>query len=273
MNADDRATPPAEGLYRPPVTRDPAQPQGIRPTASAPQPTTTGQVPQRAPFRSGQFATSSPAAVAPASSAPSSERPTAPSGGNAFTPTAPRPATGAPGTTAPITRAPLSGQQPTKAPATSSSDDGALGTIKGFALRAKDSLTEGDDVKASSSKGGPRKVRVLVSRVDPFSALKIGFLLSVAAGIMLTVAVYVVWNVLNQMGLFALANEWISKLFTTDQELNILQFFDQNKVMSATVLIAVVNVILLSALATIGAFLYNTVSSVVGGIYLTLTDD
>ncbi|PKQ27218.1 MAG: hypothetical protein CVT64_01940 [Actinobacteria bacterium HGW-Actinobacteria-4] len=268
MNADDRATPPAEGLYRPPVTRDPAQPQGIRPTASAPQQASTGQVPQRAPFRSGQFATSAPATHAPSSTtpAPAGTRPAAPAAGSAFTPTAPRTAAPAPGF-------PVTGTQPAKAPAAASSDEGAVGSVKGFALRAKNSLTEGDDLKAASSKGGPRKVRVLVSRVDPFSALKIGFLLSIAAGIMLTVAVYVVWNVLNEMGLFALANEWISKLFTTDQELNILQFFDQNKVMSATVLIAVVNVVLLSALATIGAFLYNTVSSVVGGIYLTLTDD
>jgi hypothetical protein len=145
--------------------------------------------------------------------------------------------------------------------------------IKGFAIKAKDSLLEGDDMAVATNKGGPRKVRVLVSRVDPWSALKIGFLLSIAAGIMLTVAVYVVWNVLNQMGLFALADDWVSKLFTEDQELNLLQFFDRNKVMSATILVAVINVVLLTALSTIVAFLYNTVSSIVGGIYLTLTDD
>ena len=43
--------------------------------------------------------------------------------------------------------------------------------------------------------------------------------------------------------------------------------------MSAAILVSVMNVILLTALSTIGAFLYNTVSSVVGGVYVTLTDD
>ncbi|GMA35724.1 DUF3566 domain-containing protein [Demequina litorisediminis] len=43
--------------------------------------------------------------------------------------------------------------------------------------------------------------------------------------------------------------------------------------MSAAVLISVVNVVLLTALSAIGAFLYNAVSSVVGGVYVTLTDD
>lgn len=166
---------------------------------------------------------------------------------------------------------------PTRAPAPSTGVGPGVaeeqGGLKGFAAKAKGKLVGADQEDVPERKGGPRKVRVLVSRVDPWSALKIGFLLSIAAGIMLTVAIYVVWNVLNQMGLFALANEWISKLFTEDQEINLLQFFDQNRVMSATVLISVVNVVLLTALSTIVAFLYNTVSAIVGGIYVTLTDD
>ena len=87
------------------------------------------------------------------------------------------------------------------------------------------------------------------------------------------VAVFVLWNVLNGMGTFALINEWVVKLFAQDSEVDIMQFFERNKVMSAAILVSVVNVVLLTALATIGAFLYNVVSSVVGGVYVTLTDD
>ena len=124
-----------------------------------------------------------------------------------------------------------------------------------------------------ASQGGPRKVRVLVSRIDPWSALKIGFLLSIAVGIMLVVAVHVLWNVLNAMDTFATIQEWVSKLFSTDQKVNILQFVDYGKVMSATLLVAVTNVVLISGLSVISAFLYNTVSRMVGGVYVTLTDD
>lgn len=145
--------------------------------------------------------------------------------------------------------------------------------IKDFAARAKDDLTSTDDIAASKRKGGPRKVRVLVSRIDPWSALKIGFLLSIALGIMLVVAVYVLWGALNSLGVFALANEWVMQLFDDTQELDLLQFFELNKWMSAAVLIGVVNVVLFTALATLGAFLYNTISKVVGGFYVTLTDD
>jgi len=170
--------------------------------------------------------------------------------------------------------------QPTAPARTPSGDDESQGAfsvgvdkVKGFALRARNSLTEGDDLAASSKRGGPRKARVLVSRIDPWSVLKIGFLLSIAIGIMMVVAVFVLWNALNSFGLFSLIDTWVAKLFEGEQPIDITKIFELNKVMSATILVSVMNVILLTALSTIGAFLYNTVSSVVGGVYVTLTDD
>jgi hypothetical protein len=154
------------------------------------------------------------------------------------------------------------------APARTVGGSFGIGRLKGVAS---------ERLKASEPKapvpGAPRKVRVLLSRVDPWSALKIGFLTSIAIGIMTVVAVWVLWNALNQMETFVTIQQWVSKLFTAGQEVNILQFFDLTKVMSATLLIAVVNVVLISGLSVIAAFIYNMISSVVGGVYLTLTDD
>jgi hypothetical protein len=45
------------------------------------------------------------------------------------------------------------------------------------------------------------------------------------------------------------------------------------RVTSLSMVIAVIDVILLTALATLGAFLYNICASLVGGVQLTLTDD
>jgi hypothetical protein len=121
--------------------------------------------------------------------------------------------------------------------------------------------------------GAPRKVRVLLSRVDPWSALKIGFLVSIAFGIMTVVAAHILWITLNQMEVFVTIQEWVSKLFNAGQEINILQFFDYGKDMSAVMLIAVVNIVLISGLSVIAAFIYNMIARVVGGVYFTLTDD
>ena len=59
----------------------------------------------------------------------------------------------------------------------------------------------------------------------------------------------------------------------TESKTTFLQFTDRNKIMSVTILLAVVNSILMTGLATIGAFLYNLVVKLVGGVYITLTDE
>ena len=268
MNADNRANPGAGQTFNPVSGGAPEQPRRS-PQRSSLRPV-TGEVPV-----SGQQ--------------PVSGQVAAPRTGGVFAPTSTPPPTTTP---APVSaQQPVSGAQPTTGAHTTSPSSGTTGfvgsaaagvgnaaatgfdKIKDFASKAKDDLTSSDDIAASKRKGGPRKVRVLVSRIDPWSALKIGFLLSIALGIMLVVAVYVLWGALNSLGVFALANEWVMQLFDDTQELDLLQFFELNKWMSASVLIAVVNVVLFTALATVGAFLYNTISKVVGGFYVTLTDD
>ncbi|WP_062314245.1 DUF3566 domain-containing protein [Demequina rhizosphaerae] len=286
MNADDRTTTSTRGLYTP------------RPTEP-----TTGQVPSRRAFMPVGDAAADTAPVSaqtPTRTPVTGQTPTAssaaPSTGSIPQRTALRPQStpgGIPTTTQPAPEREAAQPQafsPTGAPAAvpttdePSRLDGAVGAgsaalgagaarVKGLAGRAAESFKAGDDLAVPTSKGGPRKARVLLSRIDPWSVLKLGFLLSIAAGIMLVVGVFVLWNVLNGMGIFALVNEWVVKLFAQDSEIDIMQFFDRNKVMSAAILVSVVNVVLLTALATIGAFLYNVVSSVVGGVYVTLTDD
>lgn len=227
----------------------------------------TAETPRRSAFRpinSGAPTAAPTAPVTRPAPAPSNYR---------WQPTPAEPTT-SPLPTTPVSRPAAPKTQPTPEPEESSGAFSAgVDKVKGFAVRAKNSLTEGDDLAASSTRGGPRKARVLVSRIDPWSVLKMGFLLSIAVGIMIVVAVFVLWNALNEFGMFTLINDWVEKLFEGEQPIDITKIFELNKVMSATILVAVMNVVILTALSTIGAFLYNTVSSVVGGVYVTLTDD
>jgi len=113
----------------------------------------------------------------------------------------------------------------------------------------------------------------MLTTVDPWSIMKLAFLLSIAMGIVLVVAVAIIWNVLNQMGVFTAINEQITTILGPESKTTFLQFTDRNKIMSVTILLAVVNSILMTGLATIGAFLYNLVVKLVGGVYITLTDE
>ncbi len=123
------------------------------------------------------------------------------------------------------------------------------------------------------SVGGPRRVRLSVSRVDPWSVMKLAFLLSVAIGIMIVVAAAVLWFTLDGLQVFARVDELITQVAGPENTLNVLDYVSFQKTISAATLVAVIDVFLLTALATIGAFLYNLVAALVGGVHVTMTDE
>ncbi len=123
--------------------------------------------------------------------------------------------------------------------------------------------------------GGPRRVRLAISRVDPWSVMKLAFLLSVAIGIMIVVAAVVVWFTLDGLHVFANISNLIGQVVGAESDLDtqMLEYVSFEKVVSAATLVGVIDVFLLTALATIGAFLYNIVAALVGGVHVTMTDE
>jgi len=119
-----------------------------------------------------------------------------------------------------------------------------------------------------------RRVRLTVSRVDPWSAMKVSFLLSVALGSAMVVMVFVLWTILAGMGVFDQVNGVVGEIVQDrNQRFDILDFVGLGRVLSLSIVIAVIDVILITAIATLAAFLYNVSSALVGGLQLTLTDD
>ncbi|MFD6091020.1 DUF3566 domain-containing protein [Oerskovia sp. NPDC060338] len=126
---------------------------------------------------------------------------------------------------------------------------------------------------ARPASDGPRRVRLTVSRVDPWSVMKLSFLLAVAIGIMTVVATAVFWTVLDGMGVFTEVNSLVESIVGKESPVDVLQFVEFNRVVALATLIAIVNMVLITALSTIMAFIYNLVAAMVGGIHLTMTDD
>jgi hypothetical protein len=124
----------------------------------------------------------------------------------------------------------------------------------------------------AAADAGPRRVRLSISRIDPWSVMKLAFLLSVAIGFMIVVATMVVWYVLNDMGTFATIQTFLQET-VGPQTVNIVQFIEFDRVVSLSVLIAIIDIVLLTAVATILAILYNVTAALVGGVHLTLTDE
>ena len=130
--------------------------------------------------------------------------------------------------------------------------------------------TAGNPAAAARS----RRVKLTVSRVDPWSAMKMSFLISVALGIAGVVMVAVLWMILSGMGVFSEVNRLVGSVLQDSQNpFDLMDFLGFGRVLSLSIVIGVIDVILLTALSTLGAFLYNICSSLVGGLQLTLTDD
>lgn len=103
--------------------------------------------------------------------------------------------------------------------------------------------------------------------------LKLSFLLSVALGIVYVVAAAVLWNVVDGMGVFTDINDVVGRIEGDNSTFNIYDFVGLQRVLSLATVIAVVNVVILTLLATLFAFLYNLGSALVGGTRVTLTDE
>ena len=126
---------------------------------------------------------------------------------------------------------------------------------------------------ARPAPAGPRRVRLAISRVDPWSVMKLAFLLAVAIAIMTVVATAVFWSVLNSFGVFTTVQEFVVDAVGPQSNVNLTQFVEFPRVISLATLISICNIVLLTAIATIMAFLYNITAALVGGVHMTLTDD
>jgi hypothetical protein len=111
-----------------------------------------------------------------------------------------------------------------------------------------------------------------VARIDPWTVLRLSFLLSVAAAIITIVAVMMLWVMLSSAGVFDSVDGTLQSVLG-DGALTITQYFGFGRVFSVALLIAAIDVVLITALSTIGAFLYNLAASLTGGLELSVTED
>ena len=126
-----------------------------------------------------------------------------------------------------------------------------------------------------AGKKAPRRARLRLTRVDPWSVMKTAFLLSVAFGIVTVVSVLIVWSVLGAAGVWDSINATAQDILGDEAAgtFDITAYIGTSRVMGFTMLVAVVDVVLLTAIATLGAFLYNMAAALLGGIEVTLAED
>jgi hypothetical protein len=135
----------------------------------------------------------------------------------------------------------------------------------------------GDTSKSAPSRVSPRRVRrarLRLTHVDPWSVMKTAFLLSIAVGIVTVVAVAIVWTVLGAAGVWSSIDATVSDVVGESGEtFSIEDYLGMSRVMGFTMIIAVIDVVLVTVVATLSAFLYNLAAALLGGIEVVLAEE
>lgn len=129
--------------------------------------------------------------------------------------------------------------------------------------------------RAQPDRSRVRRARLRAVRLDPWSVMKTAFLLSIAFAIVTMVSVTVVWKVLEAAGVYDSVNSTVRDVLGSASQttFSLEQYIGLEKVLGVTALICVVDVVLITAIATLAAFLYNLSASLLGGVEVTLAEE
>ncbi|MEV6363676.1 DUF3566 domain-containing protein [Nocardia asteroides] len=123
---------------------------------------------------------------------------------------------------------------------------------------------------AAAASGEPLRATVQIRRIDPWSTLKITLVISVALFFVWMLAVGLLYIVLAGMGVWDNLDNSLGEML--NQEGSSSSLIDAGTVFGYAGVIGLINVVLFTALATVGVFIYNQCCDLVGGIQVTLAD-
>ena len=124
----------------------------------------------------------------------------------------------------------------------------------------------------SNQSDAPRRVDLAIARIDAWTVMKVSFLLSVAFCIAIVIATIVLWFMLDALHVFATLESFLQEI-GAGKFTELLEYVRLPRTIAYATIVGVVNVVLMTAISTLGAMLYNVVASLVGGIKVSLMDE
>ncbi|AGZ38299.1 DUF3566 domain-containing protein [Actinoplanes friuliensis] len=260
--AAGRAAVPADAPSQPKFTRAP----GMAPPPGEPPADSDGQAEQKRPAAGPSVAKGS--ATVPIVTKGKSGGSAAPGQGAQ---------SGRTGVMPPPAKPATAPQRPGEAPKRPSGG-AASGSAAVGAARVSEAVRSARSTVSSAAARGPRRARLNLKRIDPWSVMKFAFAVSVVLFIVVVVATSVLYLSLDAMGVWQEVNTSLQSLVNASGGTDAAAAGGTGfritawGVIGTSMLIGAVNVVLFTALATLGAFIYNVCADLVGGVELTLAE-
>jgi len=123
-------------------------------------------------------------------------------------------------------------------------------------------------------KSAKRQAMLTLARVEPWSVMKFSFVASVVAFVILFVAVAVLYMVLAALGVFDSLQHTVSSITSSqsDAGTNISHWFSASLILGYTAMLGALNIVLITAMSTVGSVVYNLIAKTIGGIEVTLRE-
>jgi hypothetical protein len=149
---------------------------------------------------------------------------------------------------------------------------GAAAALPGKTKSAKSAKPAKTSKPAAQVAG--RRADLVVARLEPWSVMKFSFLMSLVAWVVLFVAVAFLYFTLSSLGVFTSIEHTLSSVTSSNNSsgMNLNHWFSASRILGYTMLLGAVNIILITALCTIGSMIYNLVTHLGGGIEVTLRE-
>lgn len=127
--------------------------------------------------------------------------------------------------------------------------------------------------RSKAPKEPVKQVRLKLKQIEVWSAVKLGFFVSLALAIATIVGALLIWLVLSSSGVFGSVTGLLSSVLGDGSGVNLETEFGLGNVMGTAVTLALLNVVLTTALAAVWASIFNLIAKMVGGVSLTFTNN
>jgi hypothetical protein len=127
---------------------------------------------------------------------------------------------------------------------------------------------------AQPAAGQPRRANLVIARIEPWSVMKFSFLISLVLWLVMFVAVALLYYALSSLGVFDSLQRTLASVTSSQGSagVNLTRWTSATRVLGYTMLLGAVNVVLITAISTVGAVIYNLVTHLGGGIEVTLKE-